>query len=118
MKILAIDGNSILNRAYYGIRKLTNKNGVYTNAVFGFLNIYFKNIEEVNPDGVAVMRLMPFSEQFQKNVRIPETNALYLQATGTACSLLIPALRSDWLPQRKRRYIILRPLRKNMGLSR
>ena len=54
MKILAIDGNSILNRAYYGIRKLTNKNGVYTNAVFGFLNIYFKNIEEVNPDGVAV----------------------------------------------------------------
>ncbi|MDE5916669.1 MAG: hypothetical protein K2G62_00905, partial [Oscillospiraceae bacterium] len=54
MKILAIDGNSILNRAYYGIRKLTNKNGVYTNAIFGFLNIYFKNIEEVNPDGVAV----------------------------------------------------------------
>ena len=44
MKILAIDGNSILNRAYYGIRKLTNKNGVYTNAVFGFLNIYFKKL--------------------------------------------------------------------------
>lgn len=54
MKILAIDGNSILNRAYYGIRQLTNKNGVYTNAVYGFLNIYFKNLSEVDPDGVAV----------------------------------------------------------------
>ena len=50
MKLLAIDGNSILNRAYYGIRLLTNKNGVYTNAVLGFMNIYFKNFEEVKPD--------------------------------------------------------------------
>lgn len=54
MKLLAIDGNSIINRAYYGIRLLTNKNGVYTNAVFGFMNIYFKNVEEVKPDCVAV----------------------------------------------------------------
>lgn len=54
MKLLAIDGNSILNRAYYGIRLLTNKNGVYTNAIFGFMNIYFKNVEEVKPDCVAV----------------------------------------------------------------
>ena len=54
MKLLAIDGNSILNRAYYGIRLLTNKNGVYTNAVLGFMNIYFKNFEEVKPDRVAV----------------------------------------------------------------
>lgn len=54
MKLLAIDGNSILNRAYYGIRLLTNKNGVYTNAIFGFMNIYFKNVEEVQPDCVAV----------------------------------------------------------------
>lgn len=54
MKLLAIDGNSILNRAYYGIRLLTNKNGVYTNAIFGFMNIYFKNFEEVQPDCVAV----------------------------------------------------------------
>ncbi|MCM1226884.1 MAG: DNA polymerase I [Clostridium sp.] len=54
MKLLAIDGNSIINRAYYGIRQLTNKNGVHTNAVFGFMNIYFKNVEEVKPDCVAV----------------------------------------------------------------
>jgi len=54
MKLLAIDGNSIMNRAYYGIRALTNKKGVYTNALFGFLNIYFKNFDIVKPDGVAV----------------------------------------------------------------
>lgn len=54
MKLLAIDGNSILNRAFYGIRLLSNKNGVFTNAVFGFMNIYLKHISEVKPDAVAV----------------------------------------------------------------
>lgn len=54
MKFLAIDGNSILNRAFYGIKLLSNKNGVFTNAVFGFMNIYLKHISEVNPDAVAV----------------------------------------------------------------
>lgn len=54
MKLLAIDGNSILNRAFYGIKLLSNKNGVFTNAVFGFMNIYLKNINEVQPDCAAV----------------------------------------------------------------
>ncbi len=54
MKLLAIDGNSILNRAFYGIKLLSNKNGVFTNAVFGFMNIYLKNLGEVRPDCVAV----------------------------------------------------------------
>ncbi len=54
MKLLAIDGNSILNRAFYGIRLLSNKKGVFTNAVFGFMNIYLKNISDVHPDAVAV----------------------------------------------------------------
>ncbi len=54
MKLLAIDGNSILNRAYYGIRPLSNTQGIYTHAIFGFMNIYLKNIAEVSPDGVAV----------------------------------------------------------------
>lgn len=54
MKLLAIDGNSILNRAFYGIKLLSNKNGVFTNAVFGFMNIYLKNIADVKPDAVAV----------------------------------------------------------------
>lgn len=54
MKLLAIDGNSILNRAFYGVKLLTNKEGVYTNAVFGFLNIMLKLLKEHNPDAVAV----------------------------------------------------------------
>ena len=54
MKLLAIDGNSIINRAFYGIKMLSNKNGVFTNAIFGFMNIYLKNIADVQPDAVAV----------------------------------------------------------------
>lgn len=54
MKLLAIDGNSIMNRAFYGIKMLSNKNGVYTNAVTGFMNIYLSVIKDIEPDGVAV----------------------------------------------------------------
>ncbi|MBQ9530831.1 MAG: DNA polymerase I [Eubacterium sp.] len=54
MKLLVIDGNSIVNRAYYGIRLLTNKDGVPTNAIYGFLNILLKLKEMSNPDAVAV----------------------------------------------------------------
>ena len=54
LKLLAIDGNSILNRAFYAIRALSNKDGVPTNAVFGFMNVYFKNFDDIKPDCVAV----------------------------------------------------------------
>ena len=53
-KILAVDGNSILNRAFYGIRPLTNKDGLNTNAVYGFVNILYKTLNELEPDGFAV----------------------------------------------------------------
>ena len=53
-KILAIDGNSILNRAFYGIRLLSNQKGVYTNAVYGMVNIVMKQIEQLAPDYCAV----------------------------------------------------------------
>lgn len=53
-KLLIIDGNSILNRAYYGIRMLNAPDGTPTNAVYGFLNILFKNIEEDMPDYLCV----------------------------------------------------------------
>ncbi len=53
-KFLIIDGNSIMNRAFYGIKLLTNSEGTYTNAVYGFLNIFFKNFDALNPDYVAV----------------------------------------------------------------
>ena len=53
-KLLVIDGNSIVNRAFYGIRLLTNKNGVYTNAIFGMVNIIMKQIEVLSPDYCAI----------------------------------------------------------------
>ena len=53
-KILLIDGNSILNRAFYGLPDLTNKDGKHTNAVLGFLNIIFKVIEEEQCNKVCV----------------------------------------------------------------
>lgn len=53
-KLLIIDGNSIINRAFYGIRILTNKFGLCTNGIYGFLNIMFKHIEQLEPDSIAV----------------------------------------------------------------
>lgn len=52
MKLLAVDSNSILNRAFYGIKLLTTQNGEYTNALFGFLNILKKVLDDEAPDGV------------------------------------------------------------------
>lgn len=53
-KFVLIDGHSILNRAFYGVPVFTNSEGTYTNAVFGFLNILFKLIDEEQPDYLAV----------------------------------------------------------------
>ena len=53
-KIVLIDGHSILNRAFYGVPLLTNAAGVHTNAVYGFLNIMFKILEEEKPDYLVV----------------------------------------------------------------
>ena len=53
MKLLAIDGNSILNRAFYGIRGLTNSKGFPTNAIFGFYNILDKMLKEIEPQYVV-----------------------------------------------------------------
>ena len=56
-KLLLIDGNSIMNRAFYGIMSskiLTTDDGKYTNALYGFLSIMFKNIEEVNPNYMMI----------------------------------------------------------------
>lgn len=53
-KLLIFDGNSIINRAYYGIRLLTNSKGEYTNGIYGFLNIFLKFFNEEKPDFVAV----------------------------------------------------------------
>ena len=54
MKLLVLDGNSILNRAFYGIKLLTTKAGEYTNGIYGFLTMLNKLLEETSPDGVAI----------------------------------------------------------------
>ncbi len=54
MKLLVLDGNSILNRAFYGIKLLTTKDGLYTNAIFGFMNILLKLENDEKPDEIAV----------------------------------------------------------------
>ena len=53
-KLVLIDGHSILNRAFYGVPDLTNTEGLHTNAIYGFLNIMFKIIEEEDPTYLAV----------------------------------------------------------------
>ena len=54
MKLMVIDGNSIINRAFYGIRMLTTRDGTPTNAVYGFLNILFKLLDEEAPEALCV----------------------------------------------------------------
>lgn len=53
-KLVLIDGNSIMNRAFYGVPELTNKEGLHTNAIYGFLNIMFKIMEEEEPSHMMV----------------------------------------------------------------
>lgn len=53
-KIVLIDGHSILNRAFYGLPELTNSEGLHTNAIYGFLNIMFKILEEEKPGYLTV----------------------------------------------------------------
>ena len=52
--LVLIDGHSILNRAYHGLPDLTNSEGLHTNAVYGFLNIMFKILDEEKPDYLTV----------------------------------------------------------------
>lgn len=54
MKLLILDGNSVINRAFYGIRLLTTKDGLFTNGIFGFLNILQRMETEEKPDAVCV----------------------------------------------------------------
>ncbi|MBR5452415.1 MAG: DNA polymerase I [Clostridia bacterium] len=54
MKLLAIDGNSIINRAFYGIKLLTTKQGEFTNGIYGFMNVLLRLAELEKPDGIAI----------------------------------------------------------------
>lgn len=59
MKYLVLDGNSILNRAFYGIKALSNKKGQMTNAIYGFLLTFEKLKSEINPDAIAIAFDLP-----------------------------------------------------------
>lgn len=86
MGLMAIDGNSILNRAFYGIRLLSNQKGIYTNAIFGFMNIYFKHVSEVKPDRIVAafdLREKTFRHKFSSEYKanrkgMPEELAVQL----------------------------------------
>ena len=54
MKLLILDGNSVINRAYFGVKPLTNRDGLYTHAIYGFLNILERMEKEEKPDAVCV----------------------------------------------------------------
>ena len=54
MKLLILDGNSVINRAFYGIRPLTTRDGLFTNAIYGFLNILQRVEQEEQPDALCV----------------------------------------------------------------
>ena len=54
MKLMVLDGNSLVNRAFFGIKLLTTKDGRYTNAIYGFQNILLNLLAAHKPDAVAI----------------------------------------------------------------
>ena len=54
MKLMALDGNSIINRAYYGIRPLSTKEGLPTNAIYGFITTLQRLLDEEKPEALCV----------------------------------------------------------------
>ena len=103
-KLVLIDGHSILNRAFYGVPNLTNSEGLHTNAVYGFLNILFKLLEEEKPHYLAVafdlkaptFRHNMFEEY--KGTRKPMPQELHEQVPlmkEVLCAMGIPILTKE-----------------------
>lgn len=67
-KIVLLDGHSILNRAFYGVPDLSNAEGLHTNAVYGFLNILFKILDEEQPQYLAVALILHAPHILPQNV--------------------------------------------------
>ena len=95
-RFLIFDGNSILNRAFYGLAPLTTKEGLPTNAVFGFLKILKKHIDQINPDSVAcafdmhapTFRHKMFQEYKGKRKGMPEDLAVQVPYAKKAVKAL------------------------------
>lgn len=87
MKLLVLDGNSIINRAYYGVRPLTTKDGFFTNAIYGFLTMFNKIYADTDPECIAVafdmkaptFRHLRYSEYKAKRKGMPPELAMQLQ---------------------------------------
>ena len=92
MKLLAIDGNSIINRAFYAIRPLSTKDGLFTNGIFGFMNILLRLQHDVQPDGIAVafdlkaptFRHQMYSQYVEGAATVTKTEAQPQTTNGTA----------------------------------
>lgn len=104
MKLMAIDGNSILNRAFYGIRLLTNREGLYTNAIYGFLSTMFRLQDAYKPDRTIVcfdVRAKTFRHKeydAYKGTRkgMPEELAVQLPVIKEVlCAMGIPCLEQE-----------------------
>ena len=95
-KLLVIDGNSILNRAFYGIRPLTNSCGLHTNALFGVLNILLKQLDSVKPDYAAIafdlkaptFRHKQYDQYKAGRKKMPDELAMQLPYSKKLASLL------------------------------
>ena len=95
-KLLVIDGNSVLNRAFYGVKPLSTRDGRPTNAIFGFVNIIMKSVEALSPDSVGVafdlraptFRHKKYSLYKANRHGMPEDLALQLEPVKTISELL------------------------------
>ncbi|MGM9551782.1 MAG: DNA polymerase I [Clostridia bacterium] len=84
--LLIIDGNSIINRAYYGIKPLSTKEGIPTNGIYGFMNILLKHLSDINPDYLLVafdlkaptFRHKEYSEYKAQRKGMPEDLAMQM----------------------------------------
>ena len=103
MKLLAIDGNSIVNRAFYGIKLLTTKDGQYTNALVGFFNILSKLEQAEHPDEVAIafdLKAPTFRHQMYDGYKaqrkgMPAELAAQMPVLKEMLSLSMESLRSS-----------------------
>ncbi len=95
-KLLVVDGNSILNRAFYGVRMLTTRDGLCTNAVYGMITILLRHLEMSAPDGCAIafdrkaptFRHQRYAEYKANRHGMPEELAMQLPYAKEAAALL------------------------------
>ena len=67
-KVLLVDGHSIANRAFYGVPLLSNAQGIYTNAIYGFINILLKNVDLENP--TSIWRWLSMKKRLHSGIRM------------------------------------------------